>query len=312
MTVTITCPTHNQVIQQGPDGKVHVPVRWRGEQPDRLTLSLTDGTIVSELTSELAQPSPILVFGNVPAGWYCMTAWRNGSAVDTLNVGVGDVFLVAGQSNGVSQRQPSSWVCPVPSGPGQVIMSDYFVAGKGMFEFRDVHADPLDHPDGLHDAGVAWLYCGLQMAKPYPVKFVIVAHGNTTAHDWAHSHIGKLFDAAILFKPKAILWMQGESECTQPPRQDTFVMLNACIESMRAFNAIPWMVAQNSISYPPPQSYSEWPVRDAQRMVVSNWSHVFEGPDTDTIRVPGEVEFRGDSLRQHGELWAQRINAVGW
>lgn len=276
-------PVPNTVFQQK-SGVASFHIAWKGDA-DGVTLNgqlSTDGK-----------------FQNVPAGWYLAELMHNGVVIDTMQIGVGDVYVVAGQSNSVSQRQPDSYVMP-PIAPGRCILSDYYRFGS--YVFRDVGVDPLNDANGLTNAGCAWQYCAAALNKPYPIKFVIIGKGNTTGYEWAHFHALQLFRAWAMFQPKAILWHQGESDCTNPPRTDSFVMLNAIVESLRQVTVTPWYIANNSTSYPPPGS--EWPVRQAQRDVIAKWPHVHAGPDTDTIRVPGEVEYRGDSLRQHGELWA--------
>lgn len=288
----IVSPVPNTVFQQR-GGVANFRIAWKGA---------ADGISLDGLFSSDGR------FDGVAPGWYRADLMAGGAVIDTMQIGVGDVYVVAGQSNSVSQRQPDSHVMPTIA-PGKCILSDYY--GHGYFVFRDLGVDPLDNPNGLMNAGCAWQYCAAAMNRPYPVKFVLIGQGNTTGYEWAHEHAHLLFRAWAMFEPKAILWHQGESDCTHPPRDDSFVMLNAIVESLRQVTTTPWLIAENSTSYPPPEGLHEWPVRQAQRDVIGNWEHAHQGPDTDEVRVPGEVEYTGDSLRQHGELWAASLIEQG-
>jgi hypothetical protein len=284
----ISFPVPNRVFQQVNGVASFVPLR-RGSGTWRLK---KDGVIVAENSDGR--------FVNVPVGWYDLVLMDGVVEADSIKIGVGDVYVVAGQSNAVSPRQPLTHPLPTPAS-GKVILSDKY--GKGFDSFIDAGVtEPV--------TGVAWLFAGIALNRPYPVMFVNVAAGNTSCWDWANVLGERLFRAWAVYQPRAILWHQGESECTSPPRTDSYAMMDALILSLRQVTTTPWVMAYNSTSYPGPGG-GHWPIRGAQDQIIVRWSHVYEGPDTDRIRVPGEVEFLGDSMRQHGELWATRLIQLG-
>lgn len=291
----IDFPKHNQVLQK--TGNVATfKVTWRGAGTG---VRLKQGaTVIAE--------SATGDFVNVPPGWYQAVLMNGSVEGDGINVGVGDVYVVAGQSNAVSPLQPAGYVPARPSGAGKVIISDYY--GQGMHSFVDSFNAPFTSPSF---GGVAWIACGMALNRAYPVMFVIIAKGNTSAHDWAYLYGGRIYFAWANYNPRAILWHQGESECTTPPAADSYTMLNAIVESLRQVAMTPWVIALNSTSAPPPAGYNSWPVRSAQQQVVANWPHTRQGPDTDTIRTPGEPEFLGAALQSHGQLWAASLAALG-
>ena len=293
----ITSPVPNRVFQRDGSGNASFRVTWRGSAD---SVRLMDGQ--TQVASSISG-----VFVDVPSGWYDCELIVSGSPVDTMKIGVGDVYVVAGQSNSVSQRQPETYSMPsIPE--GKCIVSDYYRFGSDTF--RDLGADSLNASPGLAQAGCAWQHCAAALNRDWPVMFVLIGKGNTTYYEWAYKYVQELFAAWAIYRPKAVLWHQGESECTTPPRTDSYTMLNACVESLRNVTVTPVVIALNSTSYPPPEGYGAWPVRAAQQQVIANWAHVHTGPDTDTIRNAGEVEFLGSDLQAHGELWATRLTQL--
>lgn len=296
----IVSPVPNRVFQRDGSGNASFRVSWKGSA-DAVRLMDGQTQIASSATGD---------FIGIPSGWYDCQLVVSGSPVDTMKIGVGDVYVVAGQSNSVSPLQPDTYTPIVPD-PGKVVVSDYYRFGSHVF--RDPGVEPLvaDHANGVYVGGVAWLYCGLALNRSWPVMFVNVGVGGTTYYQWAHEYVAELFRAWAIYRPKAVLWHQGESECTTPPRTDSYTMLRACVSSLRSVTTTPVVIALNSTSYPPPQGYSSWPVRTAQQQVIADFTHVHTGPDTDPIRDAGLVEYRGSDLQAHGELWATRLAQLG-
>lgn len=290
----IEWPAPNEVITRGASF-TPVDVRWRG------VVDIVRITGAANLEAVDGR------FSLAP-GWYRLALIVAGQEVHAISFGVGDVYVVAGQSNAVSPLQPATHVLPTVQ-PGRVIVSQYYgpsTASTHQYQFRDVGVSPLA---GDAQAGAAWVACGHALNRPHPVAFVIVARGNTSTADWVNVHIGDLFTAWARYRPRAVLWHQGESDCTTPARSDSFVNLNACVQSLRQVTITPWVMALNSTSNPAPAG--GWPIRSAQQQVIDAWPHVHLGPDTDTIRKPGQVEFTGADLNAHGVLWSQRLVALG-
>jgi hypothetical protein len=307
----IVSPKANQIIQRW-SGATNFRVEWRGSATHAV-LKL-NGVQINQTVSGETNGYPTWMNGVSP-GWYDLVLMDGSTEVDSIKVGVGDVYVVLGQSNSVSQRQPSTFTPTVPP-DGRVILSYYYGAGIHSF------VDPSVTTQTGAWAGVAWIYCGLALNRAHPVMFVLIGKGNTTYHDWATMQLApgipdpRIWTAYALYQPKAFLWHQGESECPQggPPRSDTFTMIDAIISSVRNVTATPMVIAVNSTSYAPPAGYSEWPVREIQRSMCKpygKWDHCKRGPDTDTIRSPGNVEYLGSELEAHGQLWATSLTQLG-
>jgi len=295
----ISAPKPNQVFQKSSaSGNATFKVEWRG---DANLVRIKNGTAT---VAESASGDFTLA-----AGWYDAVLVTNGVEGDLIKVGVGDVFLVAGQSNGVSPLQPYTFTAPVPA-QGKVILSDYY--RHGFYAFRDPAVEPLiaDVANGVYVGGICWLYCGITLNRNYPVMFVNVAQGNTSTTDWVNNYILRVFDAWAIYKPKAILWFQGESDAVNGISQATsYANMDACISSLRQVTVTPWIIAKNSIN----GGYA--PIRAAQQQVIDKWSHVYQGPDTDTVRNPAvntDNEFFGTQLQSIGNLWANCITSLGF
>jgi hypothetical protein len=297
-------PKPNEVLQKapGPTGGAEVRCSWRGTVN---TVRLKQGaTIVSESTTGN--------FGVIPPGWYELVLVTAGVEGDRIKVGVGDVYVVAGQSNSVSPVQPHSWTMPVPV-EGKVILSDYYKFGH--YTFKDPAVDPLvvDAVNGVYQAGAGWLYAGIAMNRPYPVMFVIVGQGNSSTTLWTTIYGQRLIEAWARHKPRAFLWHQGESDAAEGFSQAlTFGNMDAIVLGIKHQTVTPWMVALNSTN----GGYA--PVRAAQQQLIDKWYHIFQGPDTDLLRQASgpEVEFLGVSpvgnqLQGFGSAWAVAINAAG-
>lgn len=298
LAASITFPQANRVFQQS-GGTGTIPVSWRGDA-DLARLKL-NGNTIAETGAAASNGFPSSF--TVAPGWYDLVLVKDGVEGDAIKVGIGDVYLVAGQSNSVSQVQPQGYAPIVPP-PGRVIVSDYYTAGQGMNAFRDPAVKPLTMH--LYDAGVAWLYCGLALNRSYPVMFVIIGQGNTSTADWRTTpFLKRMFEGVYSYRPKAILWLQGEYDAMSGWSQaTTYSNLHAIVWNMRQIDATPWVIAINS----KPGGYA--PTRAAEQQVIDEIDSALLGPDTDQYR-NGNVEFQGADLQSVGEAFAARLLALG-
>jgi hypothetical protein len=239
---------------------------------------------------------------SAPAGgWYrCeIRAVRGGAVVASQSiehVGVGEVFVGAGQSNstnyGETRQRPQSDLVSTFNG----------------------HAwRPADDPQpGVHDdslLGSFWPAFGDAMAARLhvPIGVAVTGHGATHVGRWRPG--SDLFDWTLerimQLGPQGfrlVLWHQGESDAATPP-EEYARRLRTIIETTneRAGWVFPWMVARVTATR-------------GQDLLVAQ--HVaLAGPDTDTLRGKfrgrdgADVHFSALGLRQHGELWAEKVGA---
>ena len=278
----------------------------------------------------------------VPAGGFYVLELRmkspDGSFASLVvpHVGVGEVFVVAGQSNstnyGETLQSPQTRMVTSFDGSVWRIADDPQIGAqdgskKGSFvpAFGDALYRKYRVPIGVASVGHGstsvrqWLPAGeLVEVMPTMTKFVTHAADGSLICD------GTLFNGLMArireFGPngfRAILWHQGESDGHQPAEHEispaTYErMLEHIIQSTRqqAGWNIPWFVAQ--ATYHSAQDTSNSALRQAQSNLWANGT-AFRGPDTDTLTAAYRekngtgVHLNDAGLKAHGALWAERV-----
>jgi Carbohydrate esterase, sialic acid-specific acetylesterase len=185
----------------------------------------------------------------VPArGWYRLEIrGRVGEQVTRLGavepIGVGEVFLVAGQWYATNCNDERLKV----TDPGRQVVALDMATGKWR-----VAADPQPVLDGS-DGGSIWPPVGDTLARELgvPVGFADVAVGATASAQWLPD--GKLHPRLVaagkaLGSFRAVLWQQGESDGIARTT-DTYV---ANLEAVRSAAAdawgldVPWLLAKST------------------------------------------------------------------
>jgi hypothetical protein len=272
----------------------------------------------------------------VPSGgWYWLEVRARSldkSMESTVgHVGVGEVFVVGGQSNSTNYGEVKTKTLT-----GMVTVFD----GKGWM----VAADPLPGVDGK--GGSPWCAFGDDLVNKLhvPVGIVPVGRGSTSVRQWlpkgdvvaiepsrdyglkkladgTWESEGQLFDRMVermkALGPngfRAMLWHQGESDAHQTgghtlPGVQYRAMLERVIKESRkeAGWEVPWFVA--TASWGSPQTPADPDIRAAQEGVVAD-GVALAGPDTDTLLGENRqkngtgVHMSAVGLKAHGELWA--------
>lgn len=277
----------------------------------------------------------------VPAGgWYRLDvrAMKVGKVVDITSVehvGIGEVFVVAGQSNAANhgserQRTRTGFVSS-------------FDGNKWV-----LCADPQRGASGSHGSFMPPFGDAISNQFGVPVAVVPVAVGSTSVREWLPEgkkvgHLttsgkglvatgpGKWKADGILFDKltsrfkelgprgfRAVLWHQGESDVGQArggapadrqisPEDYTRYMTVLVHAAKKAAGwEAPWFSAE--VTYHNEPAPADEAFRKAQRAL---WAQkvTIEGPDTDKLRVPYRdgIHFNGLGLRKHGEVWAAKV-----
>jgi fermentation-respiration switch protein FrsA (DUF1100 family) len=277
----------------------------------------------------------------VPAGgWYTLgvRATSKGQPVAEASVeriGVGEVFVVAGQSNSanhgaekqatktkrVSALGDSGWQLaddPQPGASG--------AGGSFLPPFGDAMAAKFGVPVGLVACGVGatsvreWLPKGATFPNPPTIETNVrrvgdVWESNGTIYTTFRDRMKALGPNGF----RAVLWHQGESDANQKDTTRTLSgkvyreSLEKLIRDSRkdlGWDA-PWFVAR--VSYHVPGDESSPDIRDAQS---SLWKDgiALEGPDTDALKSEWRdgggkgVHFSGPGLREHAAKWAEKVS----
>ena len=345
----LTSPLEYQVVQRtGADGGT-IPIAGRlgeasvggeilealrfdpvGGETWRRVLTLSPGQ--TRFAAELSAPA---------GGWYRLevrlrlqeTVVAN-AAVD--HVGVGEVFVIAGQSNSANhgeeqQKVASGFVSAFAGDHWQVAHDPQPGAsgGGGSFvpPFADALAARFGVPIGIVAVGAGgtsvreWLPKGARFPNPPTVEGNVI---RLDSGEWQSR--GILFDTlALRLKglgprgARAVLWHQGESDAHQRDATRTLpgdLYSNYLEQLIRASRTeagwvVPWFVAQ--VSYHTPDDAGSPDIRAAQAALWKS-GVAMEGPDTDALtesmREGGGqgVHFSGAGLREHARLWVEKVS----
>jgi len=275
-------------------------------------------------------------------GWYTfevqvMRGAQLAGSATVEHVGVGEVFVISGQSNatnyGEAKRQTasgmvssfggSSWVLANDPQPGA---QDKSTGGSFAAPFGDALYARYQVPIAVASTGYGgtsvrqWLPKGERFTVPVTSPMFVKTAG---PGEWETD--GTLFDGMMdriaQLGPhgfRALLWHQGESDSYRQPEQQLSTgqyraLMEKVIRASRARAGwdIPWVVAQ--VSYAAPDRPAFATIRDAQAALWVD-GIALEGPDTDTLT--GElrqnrgkgVHFSAEGLNAHGRLWADKVS----
>ena len=247
---------------------------------------------------------------------------NNYTAVAADTMGVGEVFVVAGQSNaqGYAQAGQSD-----PADERVICINNYYDNGFSTDPpipvFSKLRANSFITPFGI--SAWSWGPLGDYLAQRLnvPVLFYNAGRYSTSVKNWRESaqnirtinqYCANCPNEADRYLPdgvpygnlkvvlnqlasltglRAVLWHQGESDSypANTPQDAYFNDLKTLIDISRADcgRNVSWVVAR--VSYAPDengQGRTSQAVIDAQNQVIASVGNVFAGPNTDVINVP--------------------------
>ncbi len=245
-------------------------------------------------------------------GWYRLEI-RGRSNNDVIArgavepIGVGEVFVVAGQSYATNCNDERFKVAdPL----GRVVAFDSAKESWGVAN------DPQPAPDGS-DGGSIWPPLGDALLKEFqvPIGFANVAVGATSSLQWMPEgtlHPRLVQAGKSLGRFRAVLWQQGESDVIAKTTAETYV---ANLKTIRETAAKawgfepPWLLAKSTLH---PTVYNDPAGESRIRGAIDELVKLpgfRAGPDTDTLT----GENRGDAKsRRHFSGIGQRRAAEMW
>lgn len=245
-------------------------------------------------------------------GWYRLEVRirKDGDVTATGTVeplGVGEVFVVAGQSYATNCHDEQFKV----SDPQSRVTA--FDSATGTWR---VAQDPQPTPDGS-DGGSIWPPLGDALAKELnvPIGFANVAVGATSSMQWmpgGNLHPRLIDVGKSLGRFRAVLWQQGESDVIAKTSLEQYV---ANVQTIRETAAQawhfepPWLLAKSTLH---PTVYNDPAGENRIRSAIDQLAKrpgFRAGPDTDTLA----GENRGDAQsRRHFSAIGQRHAAEMW
>ena len=315
-------PTKVEVRVEGKSSFGALPKEWQA-----LSWDSTAGTFRGEL--------------DLPAGgWYSLTIRACQGTVEVASavvehVGVGEIFVVAGQSNsanyGEERQKTQTGLVAAFDGTHWQIADDPQpgVGGaKGSFmpPFGDALVNQFHVPVGFIATGVGstsvreWLPGGTVVKQLPPLTRNVIT--NSEGQWIVSGKIYKNFTARMKQLGtngfRAVLWHQGESDGSQKdPSRDLpgklyRLDLEQLIRESRqeiGWNA-PWFVAK--VSYHKPDDFS--PEISVAQQAVCNDGFALPGPDSDTLlgdmrEKNGQgIHLSAAGLKAHGRLWFEKVS----
>jgi hypothetical protein len=248
----------------------------------------------------------------VPAGgWYkleirALLGNKTVYSKTVEKVGVGEVFVTAGQSHSTNCGQfPSkqtSGMVSCFSGEDWQVRDDPFTgtfdhtgSGSPWPSFGDAMYRRCGVPIGVASTGAGGTSVGQWIPGGQPFN-------------WMVGRINQLGPGGF----RAVLWNQGEADYAKDPEwyySGTSRLINASRQASGW--SFPWFTATGS--YRDPSHVSVPTLRAAQKKLWDTGVSL-EGPDTDTLTgdnrdfdgTGGHLSLKG--LKAHGELWAEKVS----
>lgn len=245
-------------------------------------------------------------------GWYCLEVrLKQGPAVIASGAvepfGVGEVFIVAGQSYSTNCNDERLTV----TDPQRRVAA--YDSQAHAWRIAD---DPQPAPDGS-DGGSIWPAFGDQLAAVLrvPIGLANVGVGATSSAQWLPKsplHERLIAVGQTLGRFRAVLWQQGESDVLARTTTDGYVANLVQIRDVAAKSwgfEPPWLLAKSTLH---PTVYNDAVEEEAIRIAIDQlWQRpeFLPGPDTDIL---GGENRGGPTTRRHFSGIGQRRAAALW
>lgn len=320
--VDVLSPREYQVFQRQSryDGQVLVSGSVR-PKCDKVEVRITGKSLKGELRGKwqrVPMAASTRAFNAripvVPGGWYrvelrALDGNKVVAQAAVEKVGVGEVFVGAGQSNSTNCGQEKT------------------KQTSGMVSsFSGTRWQIADDPQpGCHDnsgGGSFWPAFGDAMYARYhvPIGVAATGHGGTSVNQWLPDAPDGLFPWMMTriyqLGPmgfRGVLWHQGESDA-QMPTDEYVAKMTTVIKRSNADAGwhFPWFVAWASYHNVDNPS---WPLVRAAQKQLWDTGVALEGPDTDTLTGDNRdfdgagIHFSPKGLKAHGDMWAEKVGA---
>ncbi|WP_341226579.1 3-coathanger stack domain-containing protein [uncultured Arcticibacterium sp.] len=321
--ISLTFPVERQIFQRNNSNQAYIQISGNfSAEYDSITAKVFprvvgQGTASAWQKVDERDGKPYF-YGKILAqgGWYKLgvKAYKNGVQIDSVGrnrVGVGEVFVIAGQSNATGTTSTSGVGIDSDEDRSNVMRysnktNEY---NKLPIGYSPMNADSVASDSvyigPFHNAPWHWgkVSEDLVTALNVPVLFYGAGFGGTRIQLWAESALGQPLTSPDFFIKeefqhpygalasvmrlytsltgiRAVLWHQGESD-SGTPTNDYKGWLQTIVSKTREQSEYPnlsWMVARASYNG---SAYGN--VIAAQNSVINDDGNVYAGPETDDI-----------------------------
>ncbi|RIV18456.1 hypothetical protein DYU11_28185 [Fibrisoma montanum] len=268
--------------------------------------------------------------GTIPGrgGWYQLEVRALAdnnvlASAGVSRVGIGEVFIVSGQSNAFGNDNTTG----------------AFDDRVSCLDFKDDNLNEqllpvaFSHADGGRSIGPSnpmhiWGMLGDKLAGRLnvPILFLGAAQPGTSSEQWRRSaenapeYAQNLFPyrrlgAALLHYAsrtglRSVLWHQGEGDVGNDPQRyfDNILFLINKSRQQTNYGSLAWVVSRATYV----QGRTDGNIINAQNRLSNEVPNVFAGPSTDQLtgadNRPDDVHFMGAGLPRLTDLWDQSLN----
>lgn len=353
--LVITSPVNNQILQRDTSGLANIPVTVYSAYPY--------SKIEAHLVPIEQNPHPAKMWSfsqeqisqgflsaslQAKTGWYKLTllGFRRNTLTDSAiaaRVGIGEVFLVAGNSNAMGlpdlgAKNTSEHVISFNATNKILNIENITVAPDEPMQIPAF--DPIRNKNYIFPSGETSWYWGelgdmLYQKMKTPVLFLNAAWAAANSENYRDAASGK--DAFNIYVGKkwpnrqpysnivntlrylnswlgmrAVLWSHGENDAIlNVTEDDYFNNIKTLIEKSRKESKqnAPWIIATNSASTMLEKPYA--PVVNAQRRLSKlKGFNTYSGPNLDTIQIPRPAHGHFENIS--GGLQGLTSAATAW
>jgi hypothetical protein len=341
--IAITYPVNRAVFQRNSSNEAIIPIGGTFQrQIDRVDARLitVNGGNAVDWTNIATNPNSGFFRGALAArgGWYrleirAIIAGNVVSSASLERVGVGEVFVVSGQSNAQGYEGRGN---PPATDDRVNCVSNFYTLGQAADPNFPVISQLSENVKVSPSGNGSWCWgrLGDMLAQRLnvPILFMNNAHEAMGVEDWSKSANGErgyniytntftdpgypyenlkksLQHYVNMFGVRSVLWHQGETDTDRKTSTQVYTnaLLNVIYRSrVDVSKNLSWVVSRASRV----RNVTSQAVIDGQNQVIQNYYNVFEGPETDGILVrPDGIHFEGLGLVQLAEAWNNKLDA---
>ncbi len=323
-------PVDRMVFQRGLQGGAGVPIYGRApvgtDRVEAQAVVLQGGVGVTSYTPISTSIDQGFFQGTLPlqGGWYSLRVRAMKGTVSlaewqVAHVGVGEVFIVAGQSNALGGISSNTYATDDRvSCVNQSAGENVDLTGLNGLTFSQMAQGTVMAPK--NPIGVYGLLGDRLAARlNVPILFLGAAVRSTSSNDWRATALGqdaityrglsqsspfRALEMAIRYYGRrtgvrAVLWHQGESDNGYQTMEGYVDNLTQTIKVSRTLGLPNLAWAVSLVSYEPFQTpVTDSHITDAQQAVIKSTPNVFLGAQTDGDR---DISIRPDQLHFFGD-----------
>ncbi len=343
--IKITFPIERAVFQRNNANQASISIGgYYTQAVDRIEARLVPVVVgqgqATDWTTIASNPKGGVFLGSLTGrgGWYSLEirAFFAGNQIgrDAISrVGVGEVFLVAGQSNAegiFNYSAPEATDDRVNTITWDNRSSDN--TNNPKLEFTQIKGESLIGPRGR--SAWCWGALGDLLARKLNVPILIMNASwfDTSTQNWLDSALGLPVESRLgpllptgmpylnlktvlqyygsILGLRSVLWLQGENDAAAGVTKDAYQrslqgLVNvARLEQGEVLSTVPWVLSRTSRVQGAPFVFPN--IIEAQTAIINiPFNKCFSGPFTDNIQVPRPdgVHFQGQGLRDLAAAW---------